>query len=109
QPWRVALALVDDAFKGEAPLEIMALFRRIPPHDLDVVGRILRRGFNVPPAHGLGRYFDAFGALLLDRPYAAYEGQVALELNMAADPAEQGRYPYEISRGFGPWQVDLRH
>jgi hydrogenase maturation protein HypF len=109
QPWRVALALVDEAFKGEAPLDIFALFRRIPSHDLDIVGRMLRRGFNAPPAHGLGRYFDAFGALLLDRPYAAYEGQLALELNMAADPAEKGRYSYEISQVSSPWQVDLRH
>jgi hydrogenase maturation protein HypF len=109
QPWRVALALVDEAFKGEAPLDVFALFRRIPAHDLDVVGRMLRRGFNAPPAHGLGRYFDAFGAILLNRPYAAYEGQLALELNMAADPGEKGRYTYEISQAAGPWQVDLRH
>lgn len=109
QPWRVALALLDDAFKGEAPLDIFALFRRIPAHDLDIVDRMLRRGFNAPPAHGLGRYFDAFGALLLDRPYAAYEGQLALELNMAAESGEQGRYRYEIVQSSGPWQVDVRH
>lgn len=108
QPWRVALALIDDAFKGEAPIEGFPLFRQIPPTDLDVVGRMVRRGFNAPPAHGLGRYFDAFGALLLDRPHAAYEGQIALELNMAADPDEKGRYDYDIGQHFGPWQVDLR-
>ncbi len=108
QPWRTALALVDDAFKGEAPLEGFPVFRQIPVTDLDVVGRMLRRGFNAPPAHGLGRYFDAFAALLLDRPHAAYEGQLALELNMAADPAENGRYQYELDQRFGPWHVDLR-
>src|SRR5207344_1418775 len=75
---------------------------------LDVVGRMLRRGFNAPAGHGLGRYFDAFGALLLDRPRASYEGQVALELNLAADPAEQGRYEYEIDQTSSPRQVDLR-
>jgi hydrogenase maturation protein HypF len=108
QPWRLALALIGDAFKGEAPLDGFPLFHQIPATDLDVVSRMLRRGFNAPPAHGLGRYFDAFGALLLDRPQAAYEGQVALELNMAADPDEQGRYSYEIGQSCGPWQVDLR-
>ena len=60
---------------------------------------MIRRGFNAPLAHGLGRYFDAFGALLLDRPLAVYEGQVALELNLAADPEEHGRYDYEIDPG----------
>jgi hydrogenase maturation protein HypF len=108
QPWRLALALIDDAFKGEAPIDGFPLFHRIPLNEIDVVGRMLRRGFNAPPAHGLGRYFDAFGALLLDRPQAAYEGQIALELNMAADPAEHGQYGYEIGQRVGPWQVDLR-
>ena len=108
QPWRLALALVDDAFKGEAPLDGFPLFRQVPAGDIDIVSRMLRRGFNAPPAHGVGRYFDAFGALLLNRRHAAYEGQIALELNMAADPDEHGRYAYDIAQGCGPWQVDLR-
>jgi hydrogenase maturation protein HypF len=108
QPWRLALALVDDAFNGEAPLDGFPVFRHATQADLDVVLRMIRRGFNAPPAHGVGRYFDAFGALLLDRPRASYEGQIALELNLAADPAEPGRYDYEIDRSAAPWQVDLR-
>ena len=108
QPWRTAFALVEDAFKGEAPLEGFPVFRHIPVKDLDVVGRMVRRGFNAPAAHGLGRYFDAFGALLLGRPQASYEGQIALELNLAADPDEDGRYRYAIAQFHGPWEVDMR-
>ena len=108
QPWRVALALLEDAFKGEAPLDAFPIFRHIAPVDLDVVATMIRRRFEAPPAHGLGRYFDAFGALLLNRPRASYEGQIALELNLAADPAEQGQYEYHIDQGSDPWQVDLR-
>jgi hydrogenase maturation protein HypF len=108
QPWRVALALVEDAFKGEAPLDAFPIFRQIAADDLDVVAAMVRRRFQAPPAHGVGRYFDAFGALLLDRPRASYEGQVALEFNLAADPAEHGRYEYEIDQTSDPWQVDLR-
>jgi hydrogenase maturation protein HypF len=108
QPWRVALALVEDAFKGEAPLDAFPIFRQIAPGDLDVVATMIRSGFQAPPAHGLGRYFDAFGALLLNRPRASYEGQIALELNLAADPAEHGRYDYQIDQTSDPWQVDLR-
>jgi hydrogenase maturation protein HypF len=108
QPWRTALAMIDDAFDGEAPVDGLALFRRIAPADLDVVRRMIQRGFNAPPAHGVGRYFDAFGALLLGRPYASYEGQVALELDAAAEPGERGRYDYAIDQAPSPWQVDLR-
>jgi hydrogenase maturation protein HypF len=108
QPWRIALALVQDAFKGEAPLDGFPVFKRIPAADLDVVGRMIRRWFNAPPAHGVGRYFDAFGALLLDRPHSAYEGQIAFELNMAGDPGEKGQYDYAIEQTRTPWEVDLR-
>ena len=108
QPWRLVLALVDDAFRGEGPIDGFRLFRHFAPTDIDVVGRMIRQRFNSPPAHGLGRYFDAFGALLLDRPFASYEGQVALELNLAADPAEHGRYEFELDQTARPWQVDLR-
>lgn len=108
QPWRLAFALVHDAFRGEAPLDAFPVFRRIPGADIDVVARMIERGFNAPPAHGVGRYFDAFGALLLDRIASRYEGQIALELNMAADPTENRRYAYEIDQTSAPWQIDLR-
>jgi hydrogenase maturation protein HypF len=108
QPWRTALAIVDDAFEGQAPIEDLPLFHQIPRADVDIVQRMIHRGFNAPPAHGVGRYFDALGALLLDRPYASYEGQVALALDAAAEPAERGRYDYAIDQTPSPWQVDLR-
>jgi hydrogenase maturation protein HypF len=108
QPWRIALALLQDAFEGEAPTDGFALFSRVAPADIDVVQRMIRRSFNAPAAHGVGRYFDGFGALLLDRPLSAYEGQIAFELNMAADPGDQRPYDYAIDQTRTPWEVDLR-
>ena len=108
QPWRTALALVDDAFGGDAPVEALGLFEGIPAEDVRVVRQMIREQLNAPLAHGVGRYFDAFGALGLRRPRAAYEGQIALEWNAVADPDEKGRYRYDISRGAVPWQLDLR-
>jgi hydrogenase maturation protein HypF len=63
---------------------------------------------DLPLAHGVGRYFDAVGAIVLGRSRARYEGQVALELNLAADPAERREYPYSIAFDTFPWSVDLR-
>jgi hydrogenase maturation protein HypF len=108
QPWRLAFALLHDAFGGEPPLEAFTIFRRIPRQDLDVVSQMLSRGFNSPLAHGVGRYFDAFGALLLDRAASRYEGQVALELNLAADVPDTRRYSYDLAQAASPWQIDLR-
>jgi hydrogenase maturation protein HypF len=108
QPWRVALALIDDAFEGDAPVEALELFRLIPQDEVRLVRDMIRQGINSPVAHGIGRYFDAFGALGLARPRAAYEGQLALEWNALADPLEDDQYRYEIARTSEPWEVDLR-
>jgi len=44
----------------------------------------------------------------LNRPVSRYEGQIALELNTAADDAETDRYRYDVSQTATPWEVDLR-
>ena len=57
------------------------------PRERHVVEQMLARRLNVVQAHGVGRYFDAFGALGPEPPLRpAYEGQVAVEWNHAADP-----------------------
>jgi hydrogenase maturation protein HypF len=108
QVWRQALALVDDAFDGDAPLDRFALFGRVPPRDMAVVRAMLAHGVNTPAAHGVGRYFDAVGALALGRTESRFEGQVALEWNLAADPNEDGRYRFALAGGPGLHEVDLR-
>jgi hydrogenase maturation protein HypF len=108
QVWRIALALLDDAFDGAPPLDALRLFRDVPPRSVGVVRQMIARRLNAPLAHGVGRYFDALGALGLNRPCAQYEGQVALEWNLAADPMEAGRYPFVLDRAAAPWMIDLR-
>jgi len=107
-PWRIALALVEDAFDGHAPLDALRLFSLVRKQDLSVVREMLARRIRSPRAHGCGRYFDAIGALVLGRPEARYEGQIALEWNVVADPADERRYDYDIDRQQSPWIIDLR-
>ena len=108
QPWRVALALLDDAFDGEAPLQLLPFFRALPPHEIAAVRRMIARNFNAAPARGVGRYFDAVGALVLNMPVARYEGEVAFQWNLVAGEAERGRYPVVIRDGVAPWEIDPR-
>ncbi len=108
EPWRIALAALDDAFAGSPPLEALPLFRAVDPARLRVVRQMVAQGFNSPRAHGAGRAFDAVGALALARPVARYEGQVAMALDAAADPAERGSYPFHVDTTLAPWQLDLR-
>jgi hydrogenase maturation protein HypF len=107
--WRIALAVLTDAFEdGDAAAEDIPLFRDIPPAALAVVRRMLSSGVNAPAAHGVGRWFDAFSALFLGRSESRYEGEAALAWNNAADLEERGHYPFSIDQSTTPWQIDPR-
>jgi hydrogenase maturation protein HypF len=107
--WRIAYALLHDAFAGEPQLDDIALFANVPKDALRLVGQMLDRGFNTPSAHGVGRYFDAFGALGLGRSRSSYEGQVAIAWDFAAaDETDEAFYPFDIDRQSAPMQIDLR-
>ena len=111
QPWRTALAMLADAFGPElsgAPPERLPLFAAVPAADRAVVARMLAEDVNAPPAHGAGRWFDAVGALVLARPRAAFEGQVAMALEAAAGAGPAEPYPFALDRSADPPQLDLR-
>lgn len=108
QPWRAALALVEDAFDGEPPLARIPLFARLPAERVAAVRELLRRGVACAPAHGVGRVFDGIGALVLARAEAGYSGELALAWNGVADAAPAEPYPFALDTHARPWQVDLR-
>jgi hydrogenase maturation protein HypF len=67
------------------------------------------KGLRSPLAHGAGRWFDALGALGLARPRSSYEGQVALEWNLAAETAgEAPAYPFDVETSGARLEADLR-
>jgi hydrogenase maturation protein HypF len=85
-------ALYGDDFLNQA--------RRLGIEFAPLEGRILQRqlaeGLNAPLTTSAGRLFDALaGALNICRT-RTYEGQPAIELEMAADEAETGFYPVGI-------------
>lgn len=109
QPWRIALAALTDAFGRRAPVDAFPLFQSIRTSHVLMVRQMLDVGLNSPLARGVGRYFDAFGALAMARSRSRYEGQVAFEFNMLADSVESRRYTFEIDRvPTSPLEVDLR-
>jgi hydrogenase maturation protein HypF len=108
QVWRIALSALDDAYDGAPPLDRLRLFDSVPARDVAVVRQMAAKGLRSPLAHGAGRYFDALGALGLLRGRSTYEGQVALEWNLAADEAAGETYPFELAEEKGLVQADLR-
>jgi hydrogenase maturation protein HypF len=109
EPWRIALALAADAFGGEVPKHVIAMLDTVASCEIARALHILSQPMAMPLARGIGRYFDAFGALFLRRSRAAFEGQIALEWNQAADSAVTRCYPFEVLSGAHTrWEVDLR-
>lgn len=109
EPWRIALALLLDAFDGRPPADVWALLENVPDHELTNVRQLLSQRVQSPLARGVGRYFDGFGALFLGRTHARFEGQIALEWNQAADPAVTKIYAFGVTAGpHTPWEIDLR-
>ncbi len=107
EPWRIALALVMDAFDGEIPDAVHAMCAGVPERSFASVVKLLgARGHAL--ARGVGRYFDAFGALFLGRMRAAFEGQLALEWNQAADPSVRRAYRFTVSADEPCAEIDMR-
>jgi hydrogenase maturation protein HypF len=108
EPWRLALALLEDAFDGRAPASTLALFQRVDPRAREQVSSLLGSASLCPPSHGVGRYFDAVGALVLARPSASFQGELAIGLNVLCMRDDAPPYAFDLDRSQRPWQLDLR-
>jgi len=98
QVWRVALAALCDAF-GDEGLSLtrrLRVFDGVPWGSLGAVGRMIETGVEVVPARGIGRWFDAIGALALGLPHASFDGHVAVALEEAAVDLESV-LPYPVA------------
>jgi hydrogenase maturation protein HypF len=92
QPWRMACAwLLEAGWEG-----------RLPAPDVRrgaQVAELVRTGLSSPWTTSMGRLFDAVAALCGVRDEVTYEGQAAVELEAAADPAERGEYELPVGKG----------
>jgi len=102
EPWRVAMALAHTAWGGEGPGRVMgrvvgpdgeALF---PRRDVGVLEQMLERGVRAPWTTSAGRLFDGVAALLGLCRRAGFEGEAAMALEYAVDPAETASYSFDV-------------
>lgn len=97
--WRIALAALCDAFGTEEALSIarrLPLFATVPRSSLGPVTRMIDTGVSCVAARGMGRWFDAVGALALALPRAGFDGHVPMALEQAADTTDGAAYPYVL-------------
>ncbi|MCU0280394.1 MAG: carbamoyltransferase HypF, partial [Acidimicrobiia bacterium] len=70
------------------------------------LGRMLATGFQAPSTTSCGRLFDAVAALAGLPSRVSFEGQAAMQLEQAVDPAVGDAYPLLLREGPGPMVLD---
>jgi hydrogenase maturation protein HypF len=110
EPWRMAIAQLL-AFYGEDTLKLpLTVVRRAGERNVQLISRLVERKLNTPPTSSAGRLFDAVAALvgMPGSRRTTYEGQAAVELELAADgPVSQG-YPFRLRPEGEGWVVETR-
>jgi hydrogenase maturation protein HypF len=106
EPWRMTFAYVLDAFGDRAMDLELDWNRRRDPQKCGVLKRMIEKRVNSPLTSSMGRLFDAVSSLLSVRDAVNYEGQAAIELEMAADTEVKEEYPFDIQEKERPMVLD---
>lgn len=113
QPWRMALAHLLTQYSEDEVLDFpLEMVRQVGEHQVRLVGQILRAGSGAawisPRTSSAGRLFDAVAALcgLPGSRQTTYEGQAAVELELAAGPPASCGYPFHIRDDAEMWIIE---
>jgi hydrogenase maturation protein HypF len=107
EPWRMALAYLHHHFGRDLHNLEIPFVRDLPARQVQPILQMLAGGVNSPLTSSCGRLFDAVAALIGVRSHVSYEGQAAIELEVAASRArnETGGYPLAIEQSGEEWIV----
>jgi len=120
-PRRTAIGYILTLLGEDALSRDLPVMREADEMEVEVIKRQIERKINSPLSSSMGRLFDAISALLGIRSEIDYEGQAAVELEMAAYSSVIARsvsdeaisannesYPYHIEEDEGIRIVHLR-
>lgn len=97
QPRRSALGLLHAVWgSGGARCSKLAPVRDFEKHEFALIKQMLSKGVNSPLTSSAGRLFDGVASLIGLRHHATFEGQAAMELEFAVDPAIKDAYPFQM-------------
>ena len=112
RPYRTAIGYLLKLLGGESLSPKLSFLKQIDSVEIELIKRQLKTGLNSPLNSSMGRLFDAVSALIGIRGEIDYEGQAAVELEMAAydsiDKVGDKGYPYSIIESDGVNTVRLK-
>ncbi len=111
EPWRMTIGHLLALFGEQEILTFpLAVVRQAGKRDVRLVARLVERGLNTPPTSSAGRLFDAVAALVgvPGSRRTTYEGQAAVELELAADGPVSQAYPFRLRPEGEGWMVETR-
>ena len=111
QPWRMALAQLINLFGEEETLKLpLRVVREAGERNVRLIARLVQHELNTPPTSSAGRLFDAVAALVgvPGSGRATYEGQAAIELELAASSTTGRAYPLLLRPEEDGWIVETR-
>ncbi len=98
-PWRMALSLLQRSY-GEKAMEVaLELMGGLDPGEIRMVLEAISKRINSLLTTSLGRLFDGVASLLGIRHKNYYEGQAAMELEMAQAPVRVKPYDIDLEEG----------
>lgn len=106
QPWRMAMTYLSEVFGEEFQDLSVPLIVRGDPKKWGILKRAIEKKVNTPWTSSMGRLFDAISSLLSIRDEVNYEGQAAIELEMAADKEIKETYPFCLLKEELPFVID---
>jgi len=112
RPYRTTIGYILTLLGENTLNQELPIVREVDETEIEVIKRQIERKINSPLTSSMGRLFDAISALLGIRSEIDYEGQAAVELEMAAYEEDyanaQESYPYHIIEDKGIKIVQLR-
>lgn len=103
EPWRMAVACLYQIYGDDFPGLELNLIKMFDKRRLETIAKMLSKKINSPLTSSIGRLFDAVSSLLGICNSVKYEGQAAIELEMAIKSVQGARnevesYNYKIEK-----------
>ena len=107
EPYRIALGVLYGLFGDTLPDLPLPWLKALDNNRRVLFRTMLRRGVNTPLSRGVGRLFDAAAGLCGLRDVISFEGQAAMELEMAIESASDESYPVGVEDTGGEVVADF--